>query len=277
MADLDRTFAEYESGLRRLHEDLAERLSARPEEREYLDLLHHLMLNLLSSYASYRLAHRAILDTHTSVMYAAVGARARGTLDVPLNILVDEGMLTPWQARFLGGSVSLKRTVFLAGAPGTGRSTLLNALVHLLPVDQRVVAVEDEAGLPALRDRAFVVRLPGMAGTPGRTTALEKAAGMGATWLLIEDLDAAHAPAFFEILRGPVSGLASLAAEEPEKTLRGWAASAPGLLERLEEVGPLVVNLSRDEGGRPRVTGLYEATSEEGEVRLNERSEPSKS
>jgi energy-coupling factor transporter ATP-binding protein EcfA2 len=274
MPDLDRIFAQYEKGLQQLHEDLAAGLVGRPEEREYLDLLHHLMSGLLSSYASYRLARQATLDAHISVMYAAAGETGGRVLDVPLRSLVEHGTLTSWQSRYLQSSLGMKRTVLVAGAAGTGRSTLLNSLVQLLPLDQRVVAVEGARPLPALKDRAFAVRLSGEPGSAARQTSMKKAAAMLPTWLLVDDLQTEDATAFLETVTGEPNGLASLLSEDASATLHEWVSARPELLGHLRAASPLLVTLALDQGGRPRVMGLHEVSVEEGQLRLDERRPP---
>ena len=36
-----------------------------------------------------------------------------------------------------------RRNILVSGGTGSGKTTLLNALIELLPVDERIVAIED--------------------------------------------------------------------------------------------------------------------------------------
>ena len=64
--------------------------------------------------------------------------------------------MTPWYARFLNSNLQLKRTIIISGGPSVGKSTLLNALIDLLPKDHRIVSIdESDEGLPILQ-RALV-------------------------------------------------------------------------------------------------------------------------
>lgn len=273
MTDLQRILNAYEKGLEQLHDDVATGMGATREEQEHLDFLHQLLQGLLRSYASFQLSKAPSLDASTSVMYAASEDESAGRiLNVPLRSLVDYGTLNSWHARYLNGNLGMKRTILVAGGPDAGKSTLLNALVQLISVDQRLVTVEEEAdSLPATRTRSFTMRLPAKTGTGARETALHKGAGMQPTWLLVDGLLRDDGPPFFAALSEGIAGLASMESPDPEATLNDWASDSPETLDHLRDVAPLVVFMSRDQGGRPRVVRLLEASVEVGRVRLRER------
>ena len=50
-------------------------------------------------------------------------------------------------ARFLSGCVRNKKTIFLSGGTGSGKTTFLNCLSAFIPKDERVVTIEDSAEL----------------------------------------------------------------------------------------------------------------------------------
>ncbi len=277
MDDLERILLAYERGLRQLNDDLMAQLDPSPEERDHLALLGHLLEGLLQSYGSYNLRRAKALDASTSVMYAANTADADNeqprVLDVPLRSLVDSNTLTTWQARYLHGCLSMKRVIIVTGLRTSGKSTLLNSLIQLIPVDQRIIAIEQAAELPVLKSRSFTVHLTAKPGTPASATALLKAAGMKPTWILAGALHHDDGPAFFGALGSGTTGIATLETPDPEVTLMDWTATSPPTLEHLRRLAPLMVHMGRDAGGKPRVLKLLEVSVDPSGLRLTERRE----
>jgi pilus assembly protein CpaF len=71
--------------------------------------------------------------------------------------LVKIGTLTPEMVVLLEGVVRARLNVLISGGTGAGKTTLLNVLSSFIPVDERIVTIEDAAELQ-LR-QAHVVRL----------------------------------------------------------------------------------------------------------------------
>ena len=57
------------------------------------------------------------------------------------------GMIDPAVEAFLGAAVFSWQNVLIAGEIGVGKTTLLRALIHLLPAEERIVTVEDNLEL----------------------------------------------------------------------------------------------------------------------------------
>lgn len=271
MADLERILTGFEMALQKVADELATGAGAAPEDRDHIQILHTVLDGVVRAYGGFHLARAASLDSSTSVMYAHAAQDAPRVLNVPLRSLVEFNSVTEWQARFLHGSLNSRRTVLVSGEPGTGKSTLLNALVQQIPVDQRIVALEAEAELPVLNNRAFSVRLFARPGTAAAANAMKKAATMKPGWLLVGRLVGKDGAAFFETLSGGISGLATFDSPEPEVTLTDWASTGSGTGEHLQRLTPLVVHLERDSGGRPRVARINEVRVRDGSVRLQEQ------
>lgn len=61
--------------------------------------------------------------------------------------LIDYGSITPQMVEFLKTVVKYKQNVVVSGGTGSGKTTLLNVLSNFIPLDERVVTVEDSAEL----------------------------------------------------------------------------------------------------------------------------------
>ena len=167
--------------------------------------------------------------------------------------------MSSWQARFLNSSLTTKRTILITGPADSGRSTLLNSLVQLITVDQRIVAIEGGATLPALRERSFTVRITAQPGTPSFADALEKGAAMRPTWILAEHAGRSDGPAFLKTLAAGFSGLATIDSPDPELVLSDWIMNNAEAASFLSKIVPIIVHMDRDPGGRPRALKIFEA------------------
>ncbi len=61
--------------------------------------------------------------------------------------LIRQGTLTEEAASFLEKIVRAKYNIFISGGTGTGKTTMLNALMDYVPKDERVITIEDSAEL----------------------------------------------------------------------------------------------------------------------------------
>lgn len=61
--------------------------------------------------------------------------------------LIDFGSITREMVDFLENAVKYKQNVIVSGGTGSGKTTLLNVLSNFIPVDERVITVEDSAEL----------------------------------------------------------------------------------------------------------------------------------
>lgn len=272
MPAFERILAAYEHGLKRLADELVAERDPPEEERAHLMLVAQILQAVVQSYDAYQLNRAPSLEASTSVMYAAAAQQERRVLNVPLRSLVDNSTMTAWHARFLNGSLGLKRTMIVSGGPNVGKSTLLNALIDLLPRDQRVVMVDDaEDELPALRGRSFTVQIKAKRGTPARATVFRKCADMKPNWLVAGELVRRDGPGFLEALAEGASGLATVQTPDPEATLSDWLVMSKTAGGYLEKVNPLVIHMERDQGGHPRIQRIVEVTMDNGNLVLTPR------
>lgn len=268
MAAFDRILGAYEQGLKKLADDLVAQNNPPEEERANLMMLTKMLQAVVTTYQTHQLDRAAALQANKPIAAGAVMPQGSGILNVSLRRLVDDALMTPWYARFLNSSLGLKRTIIISGGAKSGKSTLLNALIDLLPRDHRIVAIDDsDEGLPILQVRSFTVQLKAKRGTPARVTVFRKAADMRPTWVVTGELARRDGPVFLDSLTsGSTGGLTTVQSMDPEATLNDWLALHKPVAEQLRKLNPLVVHIERDEDGHPRVTRVIEVTTEKGNL-----------
>ena len=78
--------------------------------------------------------------------------------------LIRQGFISDEAARFLCECVKNKKTIFLCGGTGSGKTTFLNTISSFIPPEERVVTIEDSAELNLQGIKNLVrleARLPG--------------------------------------------------------------------------------------------------------------------
>ena len=272
MPPIDRILSAYERGLKELADDLAAKNKTTDEERAHLMLLARMLQAVVNSYTAHQLDQAATLQAAGASLFASATGDRR-VLNVSLRRLVDDNLMTPWYARFLNSNLQLKRTIIISGEPKVGKSTLLNALVDLLPRDHRIVAIDDtDVGLPILQDRSFTVQLKAKRGTPARNATFRKAAGMKPTWVVAGELAKRDGPGFLDALAaGVTGGLTTVQSPEPENILNEWLALKKGVADQFKKLNPLVVHLVREDEEQPRVDRVVEVTTNRGNLVVTPR------
>jgi Flp pilus assembly CpaF family ATPase len=209
-------------------------------------------------------------------MYAGEVA-APGVLSTTLRGLIEGGTLTPGQATKLSQLINERRTLVVFGDRATGKSTLLNALFELVPVDERFVAMERGPDLPALKERSFCVRLT-IDDDTDIAALFAKARRMQPGRLVIGEIHREEMRHVFALLAEmpTVGGLATLRAETVHKAVAvieksvGDGDPASGRAA-LAEVRPVFAHMHSDEKGRPRLAALWSVAGLEGtELELEE-------
>jgi type IV secretory pathway ATPase VirB11/archaellum biosynthesis ATPase len=263
MPAFNQILAAYEQRLRKLADDLIAQTNPTEQQRAQLMLVTRVLQSVIKTYEANELDQAMTQEGVRSVIGAGVERRV---LNVSLRRLVDDALMTPWYARFLNSSLQIKRTIMISGGPAVGKSTLLNALIDLLPKDHRIVSIDDsDESLPILRERSFTVQLKAKRGTPARVQVFHKAADMKPTWVVVGELARRDGPPFLETLTdSQAGGLTTLQSADPETTLNDWMAMSKPAAEQLKRLNPLVVHLGREEGGRPRVERVIEITTDQG-------------
>ena len=66
---------------------------------------------------------------------------------ITMDRLIEIGSITEEAAAFLKRLVRAKYNIFISGGTGTGKTTFLNALSMYIPLDERIITIEDSAEL----------------------------------------------------------------------------------------------------------------------------------
>jgi hypothetical protein len=242
--------------------------------REHLEILRSLLKAQANAYLDHFVARRATLFSHTSVMYAGeVGAP--GVLCTTLRGLLEGHTLSAGQAKKLAQVVSDRRTLLIFGDRATGKSTLLNALFELVPLDDRFVAIERGPDLPALKERAFCVRLSVNGGDVAGLFA--KARRMTPGRLVVGEIHGDEVPEFFGMLAEDprIGGMATLRADSVRKAVDAIMAATGSepraARELMAKVRPVLVHMHSDESGVPRLAAIWSVEGlHDGELTLQE-------
>ena len=98
-----------------------------------------------------------------SRLFAAIEVSARPSVVIrrhrfelsTLDQLCDRGMFDEAVMRFLAAGVACRRNIVISGGTGTGKTTLMRALINEIPDHERLVTIEDayELGIDRFSDR----------------------------------------------------------------------------------------------------------------------------
>lgn len=207
-----------------------------------------------------------------AVLTALFGALSHGGVvaqlerpgrDGTLNDMAARGALPPQAVNTLLSVLAQRRNVIISGGRGSGRSTVLAALVASLPAGDRAVVIEDRDEVNRARRDALSVRAEGDWGA-----AVDAALGLRAGRVVYGEAHAACAKAFVTALATGAEGamiavaaptgahaLAKLAHDAAEE---GWL-SHDEALSRLLETRPFVIETARFGDGVCRVISIGEA------------------
>ena len=187
-----------------------------------------------------------------------------------LSDLVDEGMLSPATATLLETLVRDRRSIAISGATGTGKTTLLNALLGAVPETERVVLVEETPELrPACAHSISLIARPPNIENTGEVTlaALVRAAlRMRPDRIVVGEVRGEEALAALSAMStGHGGSMVTVHARGPDDALErlvtlalqaGSGASEAALQHQVTRALDVVVQLRRDARGRRVVTAV---------------------
>jgi pilus assembly protein CpaF len=180
-----------------------------------------------------------------------------------LGDLVDRGAMTPDAAEFLRRSIERDATILVAGAPGAGKTTLVNCLLREVPPDRRVVTCEEvfeiDVDMPDLTQ--MQTREAGLDGGAAITLRdlVREALRQRPDRIVVGEVRGPEALDMLMALNAGCSGIATIHANSGRDALEklvsygvlaGGNISIPFLRRTVAAVVDLVVFLKRDADGR---------------------------
>lgn len=180
-------------------------------------------------------------------------------------------MMTPDQAERMRTMVQARRTILISGGTGTGKTTLMNALLSCVPATERVVIIEETPELrPVAGHRVSLVARPSNVEDKGAVTVhdlVRAALRMRPDRLVVGEVRGAEALAALGALStGHEGSLLTIHARSARHSLDRFVAlaleaggghSEDALQRRAEDSFDAFVHLARVDGMR-RVTDIVE-------------------
>jgi len=194
--------------------------------------------------------------------------------------LIENGALTREIAMLFEMCVKARLNIIISGGTGAGKTTLLNALSAYIPVDERIVTIEDSAELQM--QQPHVVRLetrpPNIEGK-GEVTQrdlVRNALRMRPDRIVVGEVRGGEAIDMLQAMNtGHDGSLTTIHANSPRDTLArletmiqmtGMRLSDKAMRQQIASAVDLVIQVARLTDGTRRITSISEITGMEGET-----------
>jgi len=194
--------------------------------------------------------------------------------------LIRVGTLDDGLARVLKGVVRGRLNVVISGGTGAGKTTLLNVLSGFVPETERIVTIEDSAELQL--QQPHVVRLetrpPNIEGRGevNQRDLVRNALRMRPERIIVGEVRGAEALDMLQAMNtGHDGSLTTVHANsardalgriETMVSMTGIAFPIKALRAQMASAIDVVIQISRDEDGKRRVTGVSEINGMEGDI-----------
>src|SRR5688500_3237267 len=194
--------------------------------------------------------------------------------------LIEGGSFTPQMAELIAGCVAARLNILVSGGTGSGKTTLLNAMASFIPVDQRIITIEDAAELRLQQEH--VVRLetrPPNAEGEGEVAArdlVKNALRMRPDRIIVGEVRSAEALDMLQAMNtGHDGSLTTIHANSPRDALSRLetmilmsGANLPdrAMREQISSALDLIIQVSRLADGTRKIVSIVEITGMEGPV-----------
>ncbi len=206
--------------------------------------------------------------------------RRFGSEPLRINSLIEKGALTKDIAETFQMCVHARLNILISGGTGAGKTTLLNALSAYIPVEQRIVTIEDSAELQL--QQPHVVRLetrpPNIEGK-GEVTQrdlVKNALRMRPDRIVIGEVRGGEAIDMLQAMNtGHDGSLTTVHANTPRDALArletmiqktGMRLSDRAMRQQIASALNVVIQVARMTDGTRRITSISEITGMEGET-----------
>lgn len=217
-----------------------------------------------------------------SIDYPTISIRRFGRRRLRRSDLVNAKMFNQDMMTFLEFAVRGRANILLSGGTGAGKSTLLGALAEAIPLDERIITIEDTAEL--ILDQDHVIRMetrPANIEGRGLITARDlviNALRMRPTRIVVGEVRGGEALEMLQALNtGHDGGMSTIHANSPRDALArletlvlmaGLELPARAIREQIVSAIDLIVHVSRFEDGVRRVVSIAELSGMEGDTPL---------
>jgi len=258
-----------------------ERTAARFDDeahlRRLLDRLvasHGRHLDEASPYVDVRLADGSRLHAIIPPLAAAPLMSIRRSRAVPFRMeeLYACGTLSPEMASFLEAAVRGRQNLLISGGAASGKTTFLNVLSSFIPLNERVITIEETAELRLEHPHVISLeaRLPNIEGRGevSLRTLVKNALRMRADRIIVGEV---RGPEVFDMLQamnvGHEGSLTTVHANSPEDALRrlenlvlmgGFELPSRAIRELLAAALSVLVHMTRFPDGSRRLTSVRE-------------------
>jgi pilus assembly protein CpaF len=201
---------------------------------------------------------------------------------VPFTVqdLIRMGALTPGMAELINGLVRARLNVLVSGGTGSGKTTLLNVMSASIPVDERIITIEDAAELQL--QQPHVVRLetrpPNIEGKGeiSQRDLLRNSLRMRPDRIIMGEVRGAEVLDMLQAMNtGHDGSMTTIHANSPRDALTrlehmlgmaGLKAESRALRQQIGAALSVVIQVSRLSDGQRKITSLQEITGIEGDV-----------
>lgn len=139
-------------------------------------------------------------------------------IGIPLEQYVEDGIMSAEQLSEVDGMILNRRNIVISGGTGSGKTTMLKAMLHRLPADERIVTIEDTIELNLAGPN--VVSLCAMHGVADMAALLRQALRLTPKRIILGEC---RGPEALELVRawntGHKGGMATIHSNGREETI----------------------------------------------------------
>ncbi len=172
---------------------------------------------------------------------------------------------------FLKTAIRAKKNIIVSGGTSTGKTTFMNAVLRAIPLEERLITVEDarEIDISAHQNRVHLLVSKGGQGRAQVTTQdqIEACLRLRPDRIIVGELRGAEAFSFLRAINtGHPGSIATLHADAPQLAFEqlilmvmqaGLGMSRPEIKEYIHNVIDMVVQLKRGEKGKRYVSEIF--------------------
>ncbi|MCC7441948.1 MAG: Flp pilus assembly complex ATPase component TadA [Bdellovibrionales bacterium] len=193
--------------------------------------------------------------------------------------LIARGTLSQRMAYFLNACVVSKANILISGGTGSGKTTLMNAMIGLIPKGERIVSIEDTPELLVSQENSVRMQTRPASATSSAITSTHLVANalrMRPDRILIGECRGAEALDMLQAMNtGHEGSMTTIHANTPRDALMrvetlcmmaGYELPIKAIRQQIVRALDLVIQVQRFRSGHRRVTAISELTGMETEM-----------